>query len=143
VSVAREAGHPAFSERQWIIDLPDQTRGSIPFSWAVVVDAPGESARIHARQSTELQADVTTLLNLAKMVQRLMESQPEEVESNEATMCRSSARKENRSAACAPDIASSVGVCTGDMPARTGDGVGVDIAQAHPDSLPSSGEERG
>jgi hypothetical protein len=142
VSVAREAAHPAFSERQWIIDLPDQTRGSIPFSWAVPVDAPGENVQTHAEQSTDLRADVATLLNLAKMVHRLMESQPEEVESDETTICHSLARKGNPPAACSLDVVSSVGASASGMPTRTGNDVSIDAAETNPDPLPNSSEGR-
>jgi len=140
VPVVREAGHSAFSERQWIIDLPDQTRGSIPFSWAVPVNDQGESFADQAGTLSGVQADVTTLLNLARMVRRLMEDQLEEVEFDGADPDHNSARKEERPTAYFSNATSSVGATTGSESARDDCGAGGDADQADAKPLPGREE---
>ena len=71
------------TDRQWIIELDDQTCARIPLSWAVPDDGstPLEANSPHAG----LWADVTGLLKLAKMVRSLQANKSTEVTCDEAT----------------------------------------------------------
>ena len=96
VRVVRLAGHPAFPERQWVIEQADGTRVSLLHSWAVPEDTVG-SEKTGLEMSTEgLWTDVSALLNLAKMVRYLAEKEPEGVEHHEPC---------NRSVRTGPDNA--------------------------------------
>jgi len=130
VSVIREARHPAYSERPWIVDLPDQTRGSIPFSWAVPVDDIGESLLNQASTLPRVRVDVATLLNLAKMVHRLIENQLEEVACDETDPYHGLAREEDRPTADSSKAISSVGGTTSSKSARDDCSISGDAEQA-------------
>ena len=68
---------------QWVIQLDDQTRTRIPASWAVPDDGATDSPPVLS--TTGPWADVTGLLRLARMVQRLNAVQPTEGGSDETT----------------------------------------------------------
>lgn len=85
VRVVRQTG-PA-TERQWVIELDDQTHACIPLAWAVPADAPASPPWRREPSADALWADVTTLLRLATMVRTLTESQPAEVASDEPSTC--------------------------------------------------------
>jgi len=71
------------TDRQWIIELDDQTCSRIPLSWAVPDDqsTPPETNS----PPTGLWVDVTGLLKLAKMVRSLQANKSTEVMGDETT----------------------------------------------------------
>ena len=73
----------AETDRQWIIELDDQTCARIPLSWAVADDdsTPPEADS----PAAGLWVDVTGLLKLAKMVRGLQANESTEVRCDEAT----------------------------------------------------------
>jgi hypothetical protein len=85
------------TDRQWIIELDDQTCSRIPLSWAVPDDqsTPPEA---HSPPA-DLWADVTGLLKLAKMVRNLQANKSTEVTCDEATTGNPTGN------ACNPDAA--------------------------------------
>ena len=81
VRVVRQTGSQA--DRQWVIQLPDQTCARIPLSWAVP-DDPSPPPETNP-PAPDLWADVTGLLTLARMVRSLCVIEPTEVTSDETT----------------------------------------------------------
>ena len=81
VRVVRQTGSE--TDRQWVIELDDQTCARIPLSWAVPDDdsTPPEADS----PAVGLWVDVTGLLKLAKMVRGLQANESTEVTSDEAT----------------------------------------------------------
>ncbi len=108
VRVNRQTKHSLDDERQWVIELPDQTCMSIPLSWAVLVEANTESESIETNTSSSsgLLVDVTTLLNLARMVHYIAKNQSEEVTYDETSTCRRSTSRDTQPSTC--ETASSV-----------------------------------
>jgi hypothetical protein len=86
VRTVRQAGHPAFGELQWVLELKDASRISIPLSWGEPVEDPAaavwssEAERLYSRPLI----DANAYLNLAKMVCQLKMNQPEEGTSHES-----------------------------------------------------------
>ena len=81
VRVIRQTGPEA--DRQWVIEMNDQTHACIPLSWAVPDDNAG--TRGMNSPASGLWADVTGLLKLARMVHRLRAIEPAEVMPDEPT----------------------------------------------------------
>jgi hypothetical protein len=81
VRVVRQTGPE--TDREWIIELDDQTCARIPLSWAVPDDhsTPPEANS----PAAGLWVDVTGLLKLAKMVRDLQANESTEVTGDEAT----------------------------------------------------------
>jgi hypothetical protein len=83
VRAVRQTGSEA--ERQWVIELDDQSHACIPLSWAVpddqAADAPWGTAAAEG-----LWADVTGLLKLARMIRNLCAFEPTEEMGDEATI---------------------------------------------------------
>jgi hypothetical protein len=52
VKVVRQLGqYPGYAERQWVIELPDHSRTSLPLSWAVEIDMiPHNPNRFQSRR---------------------------------------------------------------------------------------------
>ena len=83
VRVVRQTGHPAYTERQWVVELPDQTRGSLPLSWAVSVEGlPEEPSEIDDVEEANPCVTVSTLLRLARMVRNLTTIQSDKGETH-------------------------------------------------------------
>ncbi len=70
VKVLRRAGHPAYPEPSYLIELPDGSRAEIPRVWTE--SPPGEADR-------ELWAGIEQFLILAALVDALSSSVAEEV----------------------------------------------------------------
>jgi hypothetical protein len=88
VRVVQQARHSAYSERQWVIELANQTCASIPLSWAVPAQDSQEPRPFTMSEPSidGLWADATSLLKLAKMVQYLTAYQSEEVLHHEMSL---------------------------------------------------------
>jgi hypothetical protein len=85
--VVQQARQSTCSERQWVIELADQTCASIPLSWAVPAQDSQEPEPFMPETSVDgLWADATSLLKLAKMVQYLTANQSEEVLHHEVSL---------------------------------------------------------
>jgi hypothetical protein len=81
VRAVRQTGSE--TDREWIIEMDDQTCARIPLSWAVPDD---DSTPPEANSpAADLWVDVTGLLKLAKMVRGLQANESTEVTCNEAT----------------------------------------------------------
>ena len=145
VRVVRLAGHPAFPERQWVIEQADGTRVSLLHSWAVPEDNV-ESEKTGLETSTERPwTDVPALLNLARMVRHVTEKEPEGVEHHEP--CNRSGHTEHDSAVGTSPHAERgltstppVGGPPAGISSRTGDGLVDDRGQA---VVGATGGERG
>ena len=80
VKVLRRAGNKFYPEACYLISLPDGTRAEIPVSWAVPVSAGEEDQPARSQPPpTELWAGIGELLALARLVQALGKTLPEEV----------------------------------------------------------------
>jgi hypothetical protein len=83
VKVVRQTGHAAYAERQWVVELPDQTRSSLPLSWAVPVEGlAAERPETDNVGEDILCVDVSALLKLARMVRNLTIIQSEKGETH-------------------------------------------------------------
>jgi hypothetical protein len=95
VRVVRQTGSE--TDREWIIELDDQTCARIPLSWAVPDD---DSTPPEANSpAAGLWVDVTGLLKLAKMVRGLQANESTEVTCDEATIDGPTG------SVCKPDVA--------------------------------------
>lgn len=94
VKVLRRAGHPAYPEQCYLIELPDGTRANLPTAWTTSVTG-GEASEL----TSELWAEVSQYLSLAALVDALSSSVAEEVaceEQTEPVYCASAARFEQQ-----------------------------------------------
>jgi hypothetical protein len=138
----RRAGHSAYSEEQWVIELPDQTRVSVPRSWAIAVEQTAEPGPSQKEPVSGFWVNVTTLLNLARMVRRLTENQPEEVELDETINSHGPPSKSSQPAARPADSVSPLGESATSVSARDGHGADDDADQANCGLSLDAGEER-
>ena len=130
VRVVRQAEHPAYSERQWVIELVDQTCASIPLSWAVPVQDTQEPGLITSETWPDgLWADAASLLKLTKMVQYLTTNQLEEVLPHEPSRESSHSTGKPHSQAEDGRSFSGMGTVTSRVPARASDNTSNDIDQ--------------
>jgi len=133
VRAVRQAGHPAFPEPQWVLELKDASRISIPLSWAELVEEPtGTPSTLEAeRPTTGLLADAKGYLNLAKMVCHLKMNHSEEGQTHESPTC---SVPKTISPTADPETRSSLsmGVAPRGTPARTGHHPGRDPDPAAP-----------
>jgi len=133
VRVVSQARHPTYSERQWVVELADRSRASIPLSWAVPVEET--EAVISESQAKGLRVDVPALLKLVKMVQYLTESRSEEVLPHEASPRSRDSPKDPQAAA--GSFLSRLGTAAEQVPARAHNDAGDNSGQTTA-SLPGS-----
>jgi len=139
VRVVRQAGHPAYPEGQWVIELDEQTHASIPLSWAVLEDELPPGSLEPPPGSPDRWADVASLLNLATMVHKIMASLPVEVTARESPICPPSVDSPSAPVASAPQRSPRLGRSPSGAPARTGGDSDRDVAQATTSDPPAAG----
>jgi hypothetical protein len=133
VGVVRQTGPEA--DRQWVIELNDQTHACIPLSWAV----PDDNSDTPGTNSTAagLWADVTGLLKLARMVHRLRAIEPTEVMSDESTTKDCGPKSPDSPNQCAFPL----GEATSQTPTHIDDSIDGDDGQAAAGPVPPAGGE--
>jgi hypothetical protein len=88
VRAVRQTG--AEGERQWVIELEDQSHACIPLSWAEPEDKAVAQTRGKEATTEDMWADVTGLLKLARMVRNLRAFEPGEEKCDEEKLKESS-----------------------------------------------------
>jgi hypothetical protein len=122
------------TDRQWIIELDDQTCSRIPLSWAIPDDqsTPPEPNFSPA----DLWADVTGLLKLAKMVRNLQANKSTEVTCDEATTGNPTGN------ACNPDAAKRGIPCWEKLSSETRQAIMIALTTMMVKRLPGRDKER-
>jgi hypothetical protein len=138
VKVVRQLGqYPSYDERQWLIELPDQSRTSLPLSWAVEVDDTTQSEVSTGELAVESTwVDVASLLNLAKVTRHIIMAHDqeqitseEEKESEKFVNGRQAAREQQISRD-GDETAEQVGSTTGRAAARVSGDAGGGRSEA-------------
>jgi hypothetical protein len=122
-----------------VVELPDRTRVSLPLSWAALVDAEAPGTAKPEGTSEDPWVDVTSLLNLARMIKYIAENQPEEVECHGTFRGLGELDEEVLYSDRALNITSQVGESVVGASARVGHHAGGDADQAAPQLPPHVG----
>ena len=114
VPLIGQTTHPAFRDRQWLIELADQSQLYLPLSWAIPAtseDSPDGDSTFYPNYPW---VDVPSLLSLTKMVSRLQSlSHPEEI-SHDTSPSTPLSRDPNT-----PTDSSTIEPATARLPAQT------------------------
>ncbi len=129
VKVLHQMTHAGDGERCWVIQTPDSSWAQLPLPWGVPVDAPAVMESEPASStSTDLWANVASLLALATMVRQLFSHFTEEVRTDAPSPT-----------ACTPTVTAAHASALGTTPDPTAPGIDPDSRDSdHPVSAVTS-----
>ena len=107
------------TRQKWVIELADHTRLSVPLAWAVPVeDGPLAPLGAPVPSLEPSPVDVTALLDLAIMVQRITTQRAQEVNGHALTTHTGSPTGDERSPVSGSEFATSLGAVAPGTQAR-------------------------
>jgi hypothetical protein len=144
VKVLRQTRHGAYEERRWVVEPPGQAPLSLPLSWAILVDDTTDPAPCPvepgADESPQRLVDVTSLLNLANIVEKLRSQQPQEVKSDEQRISADPSSPDGPTKASSDGTTASLEPSAPGAPPRA-DGDPGQPGPQPPDQAPAGGEK--